>query len=153
MANGQTHQRVGAWVGGGAALLYAATDSRANALVETLAGALGGWHGAMLPDILEPATSPNHRKVAHSVLTALGLTLGSANHHHRLAELRELAADLADRAYRVRPTNAITAFVLEVAALLVQAAVGYIVGLAAGYASHLVLDAGTPKGLPLFGLD
>lgn len=153
MANGRTHQRVGLATGGVAAFLHAAGDDRANVVVETLAGVLGGWHGAMLPDILEPATSPNHRKIAHSVLTAVGGVLGAATHGHKIADLRAVAANLAAEANSVRATNAIRAVLLDLAALIVQAAVGYLVGLAAGYASHLLLDAATPRGLPFVGLN
>jgi len=37
----------------------------------------------------------------------------------------------------------------DLLAILSLVAAGAISGLAAGYVSHLMLDAGTPKGLPL----
>ncbi len=46
-------------------------------LIENIAiGAIGGLVAATLPDILEPATNPNHRKFFHS-LTFTGLMLYS----------------------------------------------------------------------------
>jgi len=76
------------------------------------AGALGG----MLPDILEPATNPCHRKFFHSFTFGIVVT-GSAV---GVAVQKNIDLDLKE-------------------------AVGL---LAAGYLSHLVMDAGTPAGLP-----
>jgi len=47
-------------------------------LTEAFGGALGGWMGGALPDVIEPANSPNHRQTAHS-WAALGLDGGVLN--------------------------------------------------------------------------
>ena len=48
------------------------------ALTSFAGGAIGAVAG-LLPDILEPATSPNHRKIFHSTLTVIGLGMGLAH--------------------------------------------------------------------------
>lgn len=45
-----------------------------------LATFVGGAVG-LLPDILEPATSPNHRKFCHSVVTGGAIALGAFGEH------------------------------------------------------------------------
>ncbi|GAB2893511.1 hypothetical protein GCM10027046_23110 [Uliginosibacterium flavum] len=75
-----------------------------------------------LPDVLEPAIHPNHRQFFHSVAFAGLLGL------------------VAHKIYRWEPKNKDDETVRFV--LLVGAA---------AYAIHLLLDASTPKCLPLFG--
>lgn len=85
MANSQQHAAIGAALGavllGGIELFR--QSSRANAdphynpdwdgvIGKTLLGAIGGSIAGLLPDILEPATSPFHRQFFHS-LTVAGL--------------------------------------------------------------------------------
>lgn len=82
-------------------------------VIETLGAAAFGLFGGILPDAIEPATTPNHRAFFHSK-TVLGAgVLVAANE----ADARTPAARIMCAGY-------------------------------AGYISHLVLDAGTPKGLP-----
>jgi membrane-bound metal-dependent hydrolase YbcI (DUF457 family) len=108
----------------------------------TFAGILGG----LLPDALEPAASPSHRGACHS-LAASGLMIAGfrAKHHSRCLELAEqcdkrAASMVQGSAERVREENSALLWRLLGAALL---------GLGAGYMSHLVLDGVTPAGLPL----
>lgn len=101
-----------------------------------------------MPDILEPATSPNHRKLAHSVATggALGLAkiaeLQAACRRRAITQ-NQLAARCAPRSTE-RSNAEFTAFAWTFTA-------GLVVGFAAGYASHLTLDALTQRSLPLIG--
>lgn len=76
-------------------------------LQRLLIGGLVSGAAAALPDIIEPATSPAHRSVAHS-FSALGLSLHGG-------------------------------FKSQIPILTL---------VSVGYASHLVLDAGTPASLP-----
>jgi len=72
MPNRPTHQTVGALAGGAMAAARAHGVEDSQFLAETIGGIVGGWVGGVLPDILEPATSPHHRKVMHSVVAAGG---------------------------------------------------------------------------------
>ena len=82
--NGPTHRLVaGAAVG-----LYLA-DCDAKAGAQTLKPVLSGTAAAFftnLPDILEPATSPNHRQFFHSLTFAALLGMGLHKLHHWQAE-------------------------------------------------------------------
>lgn len=79
--------------------------------------------GAVLPDLIEPPRNRRHRKFFHSLLF-LALLLLFLNQIY----LNLLTSEPVD----------------EVTAVLFFAG--------AGYASHLVLDALTPAGLPVVGL-
>src|SRR5690606_31138047 len=87
-------------------------------------GALAGGAGSAAPDQIEPAVHPNHRKTAHSMTVGAGVSY---------ATLKAVSTGL-DRPFDDFQTRMARA---------VAAAYG------AGYASHLVLDGATPKGLPL----
>ena len=81
MPNRATHEAVGAASGAAFALLRVGGDAPTlQAVAEVLGGALGGWMGGVIPDVLEPATTPNHRELAHSIAAGGTLTLA------RLAE-------------------------------------------------------------------
>ena len=79
--------------------------------------------GAVLPDIIEPPRNRRHRKIFHS-LVFLALLLAFLKNTYTML----LTSGLSD----------------EVTFVLFFAGVGY--------ASHLVLDALTPAGLPIVGL-
>jgi membrane-bound metal-dependent hydrolase YbcI (DUF457 family) len=144
MPNRATHVRVGSLSGAVAASLFARGAPTKQFLVEMLGGAVGG----MLPDLLEPASCPNHRQFAHSVLA------GGALATSRVADWRAACCGHAERAtalLRDPSTDSDTRNRAEWAACLWHFAAGALTGVVAGYASHLVLDAGTPRGLPLVG--
>lgn len=86
-----------------------------------IAGGIGAFFGK-LPDLLEPATNPHHRQFCHSLLV-----LGAVGYGFK-------------RAYEWKPKDQIEA-ILRMLALVA----------AGGYISHLVLDAVTPRSLPLVG--
>jgi membrane-bound metal-dependent hydrolase YbcI (DUF457 family) len=117
MPKRDTHLIAGAVVG---CMVYvgirALQGKEVNPLSLLLSGA-GGAIGGELPDILEPATSPNHRAVFHSVLTGAITTYSST----KIYNSNEIEDD-------------------------VQAVLIACVG---GYLTHLMLDAGTSKSLPL----
>lgn len=95
---------------------------REEKTIKPLAGALLAGTLTRLPDVLEPAVHPNHRQFFHSVVFA-GL-LAAATH----------------KVYRWEPETPgeeVARFVMLVGA--------------AAYFIHLVLDATTPKSLPLLG--
>jgi len=114
---------------------------------ELLGAGLSGVAGAFLPDIIEPATSPNHRSFFHS-LTFMGvagpLVWSRAWHIRdeqvRIAEEWELRANaIGEGPEKIS---------CELRAILHRFLAGALPGLILGYASHLAADAATPRGLP-----
>lgn len=77
--NGRAHKVIGAGAGTAVGLAKVIRDREQYDKLEgtgiVAVAAAGGMIGGMLPDILEPATSPNHRGVAHSFLALLCLIL------------------------------------------------------------------------------
>lgn len=122
MANGSDHA-VGAFV----AVLTGHALVEVNETGEvTGAPLVSASFGALLgslPDVLEPAIHPHHRQFFHSV--AFGLMVGWGMH----------------RLYRWQP---------NVPSYRVARAVGLIAGTA--YLAHLLMDAGTPRSIPLLAL-
>jgi hypothetical protein len=148
MPNRATHARAGAAVGVGAAVYCAREAPTEQLLAEAVGGLLGGWLGGVMPDVLEPATSPNHRKLAHSAVAGGALTLA------RIAEWQascRTAADAAASRATAHPLGTSERSRAEWEVLLWRLLAGALVGFVAGYASHLALDAGTARGLPLLG--
>jgi inner membrane protein len=104
-------------------LFLADREQRAgNSTLQPLAGGLAASVFTKLPDLLEPATSPNHRQFFHSLLFASFLGVG-------LYKLRQWEPqDGADKAWKTLGMIAIS-----------------------GYLIHLALDATTAKSLPCIG--
>jgi hypothetical protein len=145
MPRRSVHAPAGA-VSGAALAAYrsrqAPTDQR---IAETVGGTLGGLLGGLLPDLIEPAYTPNHRSIAHSAVAGSALTLA------RLAEWQAGCRTAADNALKrsiLYPLGSDERSSAERDAILWRLLAGFLVGLVAGYGSHLVLDASTPRGLP-----
>lgn len=68
MARFKTHAAIGVIVGGGIAAYDSHKENRQVKFDVLLAGIAGGFLGGILPDLLEPATDPNHRKIFHAIL-------------------------------------------------------------------------------------
>ena len=98
----------------------AATYKQDNAFVKTAAASALSYSLGTLPDLLEPATSPNHRQFFHS-LTFMGLVAAGM---YKLYQWE--AEDEIDKLMR---------FTLLVAG--------------GAYVTHLLMDSSTPKGLPV----
>lgn len=160
MPDGKVHKVVGAVAGAGYASCRAKGQARADWVVEVMGGAGGGYVGGQLPDIFEPAISSWHRDVFHSCAAgAAVISLKSV-----LAAWEAFCRERAEQ-YRARSmmpvaykeaTNTIPLGVDLVARLLLIVAeflwrflAGFLNGLAAGYVSHLTLDALTPRSIPL----
>ena len=120
MPSNKVHTMAGVAVG--VATFFALDDepSQNNPLMDigltTFAGAIGG----KLPDIIEPATSPNHRAFFHSWPILAGTVL----------LMREL--------YKWQPVKAPEKQCRK-----------FLIAACAGYSSHLFLDSLTPKSLPI----
>jgi membrane-bound metal-dependent hydrolase YbcI (DUF457 family) len=109
---------------------------------------LGGVLGGRLPDLLEPATSPNHRGVCHSGIAVTGLIAAVQANWQAVCRERAVACDNVALSL---PADSSERANEEMKALLWRAFASLLTGLVAGYASHLLLDAGTERSLPLLG--
>lgn len=118
MASAAVHAIAG--VASGAIVLAATEKNDPEQSASPLLGGLGGLVGGKLPDVFEPATSPNHRRFCHSVAFAVGVGV------------------VTYKLYKWQPTDAWGEFLRVL---------GVAVGV--GYLSHLLLDLTTPKSLPL----
>ncbi len=148
MPNRSTHAVIGGLAGGTIAAARARKEPMPEFMAEAIGGVIGRWAGGVLHDVLEPATSPDHRQLAHSLVAASGLTIARVTEWQ--ASCRSAAAAAAQRATSL-PMGCAERSNAELAAILWRLAAGVTVGLVVGYGSHLALDACTPRGLPLIG--
>jgi hypothetical protein len=147
--NGPAHRAFALPVGMAASAYKAHHQPLPHWIAETiLGGPLGALLGASFPDVIEPATTPNHRGPAHAVVPmgAIGFALWN------LADdwqdwLRAKADEFNYRA--ALATDGFWKFLFQTAELLLRIVAGAIASFIGGYASHLALDATTPRGLPL----
>ena len=142
------HIEAGAVLGGLAASVRAPRIGTPEAIAEILGGTFLGMLGGVMPDILEPATHPSHRKMAHSLATAgalLSIPLVDMQAH-----CRSFASAARSRAasYQVECPERDRALF---EALCWHVIAGAVAGFLAGYLSHLALDATTSYGLPVAG--
>jgi len=128
---------------GGTAAAYFSEPTFAN----VLAGIAGGYAGAALPDIFEPATSPFHRSLFHSWTFATGGAVATPTGVKKLKTYAEQRVMHYELRRAMDPANG---FWYVIAILFWKYVVQFVIGLIAGYASHLALDATTPMGLPFF---
>ncbi len=146
MPGRRTHGYVGATAGGAWAGITAPEGLGSQLAGVLLGGVAGGAVGGMVPDWLEPASTPNHRDLAHSwlMLVAVSQTkfTGWQRHFHATAVAYEALAGDPQVTDGWR-------FWYQVLAWVCRFLAGFLAGLQAGYASHLTLDALTPFGLPL----
>ncbi len=131
------HNELGMLAGGLAALvssLSAASPPTGWDLVARIGGGLvGGGFGSQLPDVFEPATSPHHRSTMHSAAITTAIGAGGIRHAVPVANA------LCERNATTDPGTSALQNLLA----------GMVVGTAAGYISHTVADALTPRGIPL----
>jgi membrane-bound metal-dependent hydrolase YbcI (DUF457 family) len=118
--NAAAHQ----WTAGLAVGLHLADREQkaGKATLEPLAGGFGAYLLTKLPDLLEPATTPNHRQFFHSLAFASLLGIGLNKLHKWQPE------EAADKFWKALGMVAISSYLI-----------------------HLALDATTAKSLPLFG--
>lgn len=144
--NGKAHT-IGGLVGGPVAGW--ATSIKANrqpTLMEVCGWFAAGVAGARLPDVLEPAFCPRHRKFCHSgCILALDL---AALQSQTLQDIIEGLMLEAKSYHLLADTNEDNQFWYRLSAYLLEFSAGALPGLLGGYASHLILDSTTPCGLP-----
>lgn len=151
MPDRRTHLSAGVLVGIGAGL-YVSRKHEGWPLVARLLGALpGSIAGAALPDIVEPAVHSWHRRSFHSwwaLAGTAGVALGPPVGVRQWIAAREGAAAGARTRRDLLPAGHPECAGLWLAEMLEHLLVGAASGLPAGYASHLVLDAASPRSLP-----
>lgn len=145
MPGGRTHRGTGAVAGAAFSFYKAQGQTDLERLAESIGGAVGGVLGGMLPDVLEPALSPNHRGFAHSVLVGCGVI--SAQLDEWSAQCRAKAEHFHNQ--RLAENDQAKRLLLMLVEMSCRLAAGFLTGVQAGYASHLALDALTPRSLPL----
>lgn len=120
--NGTAHTIAGG-IAGGAFALTVIDVPEDESLFAILAAIGGGIIGGKLPDKIEPAyQNPNHRQAFHSVAVLGGIGWS-------IKALMDW--------YPETPQGRLLKY--------------FLLGLAAGYASHLLLDSVTQKSIPLLG--
>jgi len=156
MSDGKTHRLVGAGTGAVFAGFRAKEQKAPNWWCEVAGGALGGYVGGLLPDVLEPAISSWHRDIAHSCAAGGGvIAMGNALAAFEAAcrenaeKCRAIPMEQQGDVFAFVPADPISRLLLSLFELLWRLAAGFANGLAAGYVSHLALDAATPRSIPL----
>jgi len=143
------HRAIGSLSGGFVGALACHELPQQARIVYCLSAALGGFAFGTFPDVLEPATHPNHRDVCHSFAAGLGLLLASGSGERNIgADMRNEAARL--RAERLglasddprRPTLAFREYAIYFL-------LGLATGAVTGYLSHIAADMTTPREVPL----
>jgi hypothetical protein len=109
-----------------------------------------GKLAAALPDNIDPPTCFRHRSIGHGAAPATAGMAALASSFPRAQQwLHEEAGRHADA--RSEATTLLSRLLHLIMEYCFRFMAGVVVGAVAGYASHLVLDAGTPLGLPILG--
>jgi hypothetical protein len=158
MPGRKTHKYVGAGAGIALAAYKAKDEPNVQFVIEMAGGALGGMVGGMTPDWLEPAISSWHRGVCHSagvgeaIIYFQNILANLANACRENAAKCRIVPQVEDvhtgQWIRIEPTPLEQAWA-DIREFLWTLLAGFLNGLAAGYVSHLVLDAMTPRSIPL----
>jgi|GEM_PF-1666301 len=148
MPNAGSHAGAGA-IGGLALVgLSSAVLGRTPGLIDVLSSTAATMVGSLLPDVIEPSVSPNHRGLFHSKLLVVVLVISSIKLLGAILERMtprcsgtypEDPCGLANRQDEITASRGESLLVLLVLALFV------------GVLIHLMMDGGTPKGLPMIG--
>lgn len=152
MADGRTHQGV-AVLAGAVAGFYSARDLDGAPAIARIVGAiLAAKIGGALPDVLEPATHSWHRGTFHSVAALMGsgylMMDPPVRAREWLAGLEEAAVRLRREWETLSPGHPDRSGIW-MREMFYHVVVGAAAGLVVGYVSHLLLDANTPRRLPL----
>lgn len=148
MPNRSVHQAVGAVSGGGLALIKSTGQPIGHQITEAIGGTLAGYGFGRLPDILEPADSPNHRSFGHSATAEIILSAVGVN---ALDAWQSFLRTHADRHATLAKQAQTTILELWHSFLefLCRLLAGAVAGAFGGYGSHLALDAFTAQSLPI----
>lgn len=148
MPNIRTHLSVGGPTGLGFAVVNSFDQKGINVAMEALGGWLGGAAGAILPDAIDPPNHSWHRGIGHGIApVGAASTLWAENLSSWQLGLRQAA----DRHHIQQDwgQDPFAAFGHLLAEWLLRIAAGFVAGFGAGYISHIILDFGTPRCVPL----
>lgn len=145
MPRAKDHVCAGVMVGFVAAGILIPRETQSSTALSVLAyGALGGAIGGLLPDRLEPARSPRHRKFFHSFLVmALGVWAAYKLFPRASSFCRSAVGQELPVFNEFSRSSAQHSYV-AIAVVLIA----FYVGLLVGYLSHLGMDGCTKAGLP-----
>lgn len=135
-------------------VLVAIDDERRRFVLEHVGAGLSALAGSVAPDVLEPATTPNHRKLFHSVVALAGTGAAALDPSDRLLQWRERLWSAAESARRQRvslPRGHSRRANLWFKECAYHMAAGASIGFPVGYGAHLIADSDTPDGLPTLG--
>jgi hypothetical protein len=156
MPNRRTHKLVGAASGAVYAGYRAKDQSGPNWWSEVAGGAIGGFFGGLLPDAVEPATSSWHRDLAHSCTAGVtilamknALESWEAACRENAEKSRAIPMVPQGAGFVPVPADPLAQLLSGIVELFWRFLAGFLNGLAAGYVSHLALDAVTPGSIPL----
>jgi hypothetical protein len=156
MPNGRTHKFVGAGSGAVYAAYRAKEHHGPNWWIEVAGGAAGGFVGGILPDILEPAISSWHRGAAHSCAAGGGvvaaksvLTAWEKACRENAEKCRAIQALQLGNTFVPVPADPFSQLLYKLFEALWRFLAGFVNGFAAGYVSHLALDATSSRSIPL----
>lgn len=148
MPNRKTHTKVGAISGATYAFYKAKDQELLHIALETLGGALAGYVGGRIPDIIDPATSPRHRSIGHGILpNGILASLYMNQIDGWQQSLRHQAKQFCEQ--RKSTDSVVGKAGFRLLELLCYLSAGALAGLFAGHISHLLLDLSTPAKLPL----
>jgi hypothetical protein len=163
----ETHKYVGMAAGMGYSAFQAKEQTPLNLVAEMVGGSVAGSVGGRLPDIIEPGTSSWHRSVAHSGTAAAALTVAAKTmlldfekvcrtkgdeFHNRANQGKMVPSPLQPNVSISVPVDPLMQLLYLIGELLCHFLAGLANGLAAGYVSHLALDACVgSRSIPLFG--
>lgn len=145
--NREEHRIVGGIAGGGAVLAREMQDTGLVRIDRLFGGVLGGISGSELPDRIELPTNPNHRGTFHSAGTGALLLYTWRDLVYVSDELMLLRDQALSKAQGADDFWSQLLYILGGLACGVVS--GMVLGMPAGYISHLALDSTTPKSLPL----
>jgi hypothetical protein len=149
MPNKGIHTAVGISVAGAVAWYQAKDQEPSKRFWEILGGGLCGYLGSRLPDIIEPALSPKHRKNFHSIVAGLAAFTGERMLSDKWIKWCRTKAEYYRRE-RCRITeNSGYKFLYFLIEMMLRILAGMLSSLVYGYISHLGLDATTPNGIPI----
>ena len=148
MPNRQTHVRVGILAGCGFAAYRSCEQDLPNMLLETIGGGVGGYVGSRLPDVVEPASWPGHRQLAHSAITGGAVAFSIYELLAGWENLCRSKAELYSQQKGTEGTNVLKNILFTLLEIILRVVAGFLSGLGAGYLSHLALDGTTRSGIP-----
>jgi hypothetical protein len=148
MPNKPVHLAVAIPVGTFAAAHKASNINGLEYFWEVLGGGVGALAGGLGPDIMDPPTHPNHRGLGHSLVA--NITVGKVMWDHLDTWQDQLRRE-ADRMQQLQlaALDPVLKLAYGTWEIVLRLLAGALVGFAVGWGTHVALDFGTARSLPL----